>query len=104
MMKNVLAAIGRYFKQTDIWLILIALSASAFGSVMVYSATHGSRSHFITQTAAILLGIVGMVLISRIDYEDIAEYGNISPLRASYCCSCRISILIASRVLRTCRG
>lgn len=71
-MKSLFASVARYFKQTDIILIVIALSASAFGSVMVFSATHGSKSHLMTQTAAILLGIIGMVIISKIDYHDIA--------------------------------
>ena len=65
-MKSLFASVARYFKQTDIILIVIALSASAFGSVMVFSATHGSKSHLMTQTAAILLGIIGMVIISKI--------------------------------------
>jgi rod shape determining protein RodA len=72
-MKAFFGAVARYFRQTDIILIIIALSASAFGSVMVYSATHGSKTHLITQTAAILLGVVCMVVLSRIDYHEIAD-------------------------------
>jgi rod shape determining protein RodA len=71
-MKWFFSAIWRYIRQTDLFLIFITLSASAFGSVLVFSATHGSKSQMITQVGAILLGIASMIVISKIDYHDFA--------------------------------
>jgi rod shape determining protein RodA len=72
-MKPVFGAVWRYLKQTDLFLILLTLAASAFGLVLVYSATHGLKRYAVTQVVAILLGIVGMIIISKIDYHDVAS-------------------------------
>jgi rod shape determining protein RodA len=72
-MKTVLNAIWRYIKQTDLLLIFITLSASAYGFVLVYSATHGNKHNMATQVTAIALGIIGMIIISKIDYHDFAQ-------------------------------
>jgi rod shape determining protein RodA len=73
LMKTVLNAILRYIKQTDLLLIFITLSASAYGFVLVYSATHGNKHNLATQITAIALGIIGMIIVSKIDYHDFAQ-------------------------------
>lgn len=69
-MKTVFGAIVRYFKQTDLFLIFITLCVSGYGFVLVISATHGSQRNIITQVAAIALGLIGMVVISKFDYHE----------------------------------
>jgi rod shape determining protein RodA len=71
-MKKVFGAIWRYIKQTDMMLILITLVAALYGLLLVYSAmksTGGSRT-VLTQLIAIILGLVSMVILSKIDYAD----------------------------------
>lgn len=71
-MKRVLAAIGKYFRQTDRLLIGLTLMACAYGFVLVMSATHSSSSKMLTQIVGIAIGVAGMLILSRIDYHDIA--------------------------------
>jgi rod shape determining protein RodA len=73
LVKKFFEAIGRYFIQTDLLLLFITLAASAYGFVLVFSATHGSTRNVITQVIAIGLGIAGMIVLSKIDYHDIAH-------------------------------
>lgn len=75
-MKSILANIGRYFRQTDLILILLCLSASVIGFVMiggiVYAEMTGIRD-LLMQIAATTLGIGGMVVVSLFDYRMLAR-------------------------------
>ena len=67
----------RYFKEQDYVLISFALSLAIIGLLMIASATHsaeGSRQ-VLVQSIAMGLGIVAMLVIAGIDYEDYADIG-----------------------------
>ncbi len=69
-------AVWRYLRQTDFLLILTAMLASALGLALVLSATnstHTSSRTFIMQIVGVVIGFAGMVVISRIDYHDMAN-------------------------------
>lgn len=72
-MRTFLYAIGRYLKQTDRILLLATLVAAGFGLLLVYSATQGSGRLFVTQTLGIILGCAVMIVVSKIDYHDMAD-------------------------------
>lgn len=80
-MIKVFRAGWRYLRQTDLVLILTAILASVYGLLLIVSATnatHTSSRTFIMQIFGIVLGIVGMVIISRIDYHDITNMWKIA--------------------------
>lgn len=74
-MKKVFFSIKRYFYEADVILLLLALAATAYGIILVYSATlsFGSMRSVIVQAAAAAIGIIGMILLSRMDYETFDE-------------------------------
>lgn len=79
-MKKFFAAIIRYFKQTDILMMLLALAASLYGLVLIYSATMSMSSHksiVVTQIVAIGIGVVAMIILSKIDYHTIGDWWKI---------------------------
>ena len=71
-MKNIAGAVWRYIRQTDRLLILVTLLACAFGLLLVTSATHGSTTKMVTQITGIIIGLTGMIILSRIDYHEVA--------------------------------
>lgn len=71
-MVKVFRAVGRYFRQTDLVLVLAAATASVLGLFLVLSATHSQSRVFLVQIFSIAIGIALMVVLSRIDYHDIA--------------------------------
>ena len=75
-MQNLKKEIGRYVRTTDYFLLILALLCSAFGLVLIFSATHsmdgGSVQYIVIQSIAIVLGLVGFVVISYIDIERFA--------------------------------
>lgn len=79
-MKKFFTAIIRYFKQTDILLMLFSLAASMYGLVLIYSATMSMSSHkslVVTQIIAIGIGVVAMIVLSKIDYHTIGDWWKI---------------------------
>lgn len=72
-MRSIWRAIGHDWKQTDRLLTLTTLTAAGFGLLLVCSVTQGSGRVFTTQVAGLLIGCTAMVLISRIDYHDMAN-------------------------------
>ncbi len=72
-MQNLKKEIGRYVRTTDYFLLVLALLCSAFGLVLIYSATHsmngGSTRYIVIQSIAIVLGLIGFVVLSYIDLE-----------------------------------
>lgn len=80
-MRKVINAVWRYIRQTDMVLVLTAVLASVYGLLLVLSATnatHTSSRTFVMQIVGILIGIVGMVVISRIDYHDMTNMWKIA--------------------------
>jgi len=73
-----------YFRSLDYVLILAVLALSAFGVVMIYSATHAASTPlFVTrsdgglwrnQLLFLITGTAMMLAFSRIDYRWIAKY------------------------------
>lgn len=68
--------IVNFIKETDLYLFFLCLFASAFGLVMVFSATKYSISEdskfsrdFIVMLAAVGLGLIMSVIISLFDYQ-----------------------------------
>ena len=75
-MKQIIAYIKTFIKETDIFLSLLCISASVYGVLMVYSATYSSvkEGAFISRDAktmimAVGVGIAAALIISLIDYE-----------------------------------
>ncbi|MFT8888761.1 MAG: FtsW/RodA/SpoVE family cell cycle protein, partial [Ethanoligenens sp.] len=61
-----------YIQATDHILILLTTLATIFGFVLIDSATQGSVRMLTVQTIGMIIGYVAMVIISQIDYHDIA--------------------------------
>ena len=72
-MQKIKESIGRYFGTLDYILLFLALACSAFGLVLIFSATYamdgGSAKYIAVQSVAIVLGLVGFVIVSSIDIE-----------------------------------
>lgn len=73
-------AIGHYLKNTDLYLLILALVCSAYGLALIYSATlnpvswqDGSTRNLLVQGAAIVLGVVMFVLMSLVDLESMSS-------------------------------
>lgn len=69
-------AIFRYWKNTDLYLLLLAILCSGISLTLVYSTTYssGSLSRFKVQLGAILLGIACFIIISVVNLEGMARY------------------------------
>ena len=75
-----LRAIAHYFRNTDLYLLLLTLCCSAYSLVLVNSATANSILHdrYLTvQAAAIGIGVVAFILISLVDLESLKRYWRI---------------------------
>lgn len=82
MFRKILSGIAGYIRAVDKLLILAILALSAFGVLAVSSATANNadydRTRCVTiQIAAIVLGLIVMVILSKLDYEVLGE---ISPI------------------------
>lgn len=73
---RVFHAIGHYIKHTDLYLLLTALACSAYGLVLVYSATlsYGSDRYIIIQSISVALGVFAFIVMSLIDLENVSRY------------------------------
>lgn len=67
---RILKSVGNYMKQTEKIYWLIALCISAYSLLLLKSLP--SKSFFMTMTVAILIGYAGAIIISLIDYHDLA--------------------------------
>ena len=67
--------IGKYIKRVDIqqWLIVAAISAYSLVLLRSVDSAVGS-SYFRTQVFAIALGVAGAVVISLLDYGELANF------------------------------
>lgn len=69
-----------YFKNTDLYLLLLALCCSGYGLILINSATASSAAHaryMVVQSGAIAIGVVAFVIMSLIDLESIKRYWRI---------------------------
>lgn len=73
--------ISNGFSQTDIFLLLLCLLASAYGMLLVYSATKNTlgegeiiSSDFKTMFIAVPAGIIAAIVISNINYEYFTKF------------------------------
>lgn len=72
---KMLRSVGRFIRQTNQLLLLSCVVAAGYGLTLVYSATvtsGGTWKDCLMQLVCIVLGIVAALIISRIDYENIA--------------------------------
>lgn len=88
-MKSILKAVKNFIKETDKILLLLCMTASAFGCISVLSATLQNAGEnqrftrdFIVMVAAVLMGVIISMIISAIDYEFIMK---LWPLIAIFC-------------------
>jgi rod shape determining protein RodA len=72
-MKTVFNTVWRYIKRTDLSLIFLALLATGYGFILVYSVTPNSGRTILIQVAGIAIGIISMIIVSKIDYHNIAK-------------------------------
>lgn len=66
-----------YFKNTDLYLLFIALCCSVYSLVLVNSATASSSSHdryMIVQGGATVIGVIAFIIMSLVDLESIKRY------------------------------
>lgn len=68
--------VGHYLKNTDLYLLLLAIMCSCYSLALVYSTTYsaGSLMRFKVQLGAVLLGIVCFIIVSVVDLEGMARY------------------------------
>ena len=80
-MPNFLKSLDRYVRTIDYFLLVIALICSACGLVLIYSAAAAlseDSSRFITvQSAAIVLGLIGFVVMSCVRWENHTRFWRI---------------------------
>ncbi|MGI6181341.1 MAG: FtsW/RodA/SpoVE family cell cycle protein [Agathobaculum sp.] len=76
--------IVQYIKNTDLYLVTLALLCSAYGMVLVYSATlnpvswqDGSTRNLVIQAAAVVIGLGAFVVMSLIDLETMSGWWKI---------------------------
>ncbi|MDO4270504.1 MAG: FtsW/RodA/SpoVE family cell cycle protein [Eubacteriales bacterium] len=81
---DIFKAVKHYIKNTDLYLIILALLCSAFGMVLIYSATlnpvtalDGSTRNLVIQGAAIVIGLGAFVVMSLIDLESMSNWWKI---------------------------
>ena len=74
-MTRFLQSLDRYVRTIDYVLLVTALVCSGFGLVLIFSATAalsgGSARYMTIQTIAIILGLIGFVAASNIQYEKL---------------------------------
>lgn len=87
-MKKFFKGVKNFIKETDKVLLFLCLCTSAFGCIMVLSATlwtvdgNGFSRDFIVMCAACVAGIVISIIISLIDYEFIMK---MAPIVGLFC-------------------
>ncbi|HEX3027689.1 MAG TPA: FtsW/RodA/SpoVE family cell cycle protein, partial [Clostridia bacterium] len=95
-MKIVVNAVWRYIKQIDRVLLVLTLLAASYGLLMVYSTNlylQKSKPVFM-QLIGILIGITGMVILSKIDYH---VYSSIW----KYLAAAGITLIVVTLILGT---
>lgn len=72
---KVLHIVLAFLRRTDLLLLALCLLASAFGVVVIASATnyYGSMHYVLVQIVAILLGVILYILLSQLDVDILAD-------------------------------
>ncbi len=75
-MHKLLSDTRQYLRETDTVILFFSIASGAMGFIFIYSATMylGSLRNLVVQGLGILLGIAGMILISKLDFEHLAEF------------------------------
>ena len=75
MTKKLSLLLRRFFSEADLILFFLSIAASLCGLVAIFSATrsYNNDRYFYIQIVAIFLGIICMIIVSRLDYERICE-------------------------------
>lgn len=78
-MRDYLQEIKNFFKKGDMVLLMLMLATSAFGCLVVASATNaekfGGSTRYITfQIAATLIGVVAYILVSSLEVDFLSEH------------------------------
>ncbi|MBP3599860.1 MAG: rod shape-determining protein RodA [Clostridia bacterium] len=70
-MRHLLSRIADFFRESDKILLLLCLSASAYGCLAVFSTTYYKETYrpVLVQTLCMFLGLFAAMVISAIDYE-----------------------------------
>ena len=80
-MPNLLKSLDRYVRTIDYFLLVIALICSACGLVLIYSAaaalSEGSSRFITVQSAALVLGLIGFVVMSCVRWENHTRFWRI---------------------------
>ena len=78
-MERLKRSVLNYITQTDWILIILALCCTAYGVVLVSSATLSFNSIrlVVVQIGAACVGLVVMIIISKLDYEQLSELSKI---------------------------
>ncbi|MGN1051018.1 MAG: FtsW/RodA/SpoVE family cell cycle protein, partial [Acutalibacteraceae bacterium] len=80
-MKNILSNIRDYIKNTDKLLWLFTFLATAYSIILIFSMQQsGDYNYLRTQIIAILIGVVGAVVLSVVDYKNIVKYWYIAAI------------------------
>ena len=81
---DIFKKITHYIKNTDLYLVILALLCSAYGMVLIYSATlnpatalDGSTRNLFIQGAAVVIGLGAFVIMSLIDLETMSGWWKI---------------------------
>ena len=75
-----LRSAAHYLKNTDLYLLLIALCCSAYSLILINSATASSAQHdryLIVQGVATGIGVIAFIIMSLVDLESIKRYWRI---------------------------
>lgn len=74
-MRTLLSPIQDFFRKGDILLLLLCLTASGYGLVLIYSATrwNGDNKAVIVQLIGITLGVIAYVLLTFVDFQFLTE-------------------------------
>ena len=75
MVLRCIKGIWKYIKRVDILLWLIVAAISAYSLVLLRSVDSAvGSSYFRTQVFAIALGVAGAIVISLLDYGELANF------------------------------
>ena len=76
---EVLKAIKHYLKNTDYYLLSLALLCSGYGAILIYSAklSSGPMRYIVIQGVAVLIGLAAFVVMSLIDLETMSNWWKI---------------------------
>ena len=74
-MKRFFSAVGVFLRSADIPLLIMCICATVFGIVTISSAAayQGAAHYVLIQSAALVIGVIGFIILTLIDIDIIAE-------------------------------